>query len=178
MATNEPLEKFASYLGSHMCRSTNRNIELEVWFRIVHLTPDGHNGTPAASYREQTVEIALGPKGTIENGNIGTPKRQAPPGQVLSAVPPGRGDPKSPREPKTPRVVELLRKAIEWQSLLESGAAANQTDIARRRESLGPGWHRSWACCAWHRRFRGKFCPCPMPLIVPPSQSEFFALSN
>jgi len=29
-------------------------------------------------------------------------------------------------------VVDLLRKAIEWQALLESGKIANQTDIARR----------------------------------------------
>jgi len=29
-------------------------------------------------------------------------------------------------------VIELLRKAIEWQTLLESGKIANQADIARR----------------------------------------------
>ena len=29
--------------------------------------------------REQTVEIALGPKGTFENGNIGTLTRRCPP---------------------------------------------------------------------------------------------------
>jgi hypothetical protein len=29
-------------------------------------------------------------------------------------------------------VVDLLRKAIEWQGLLESGDAENQADIARR----------------------------------------------
>jgi DNA-binding IscR family transcriptional regulator len=29
-------------------------------------------------------------------------------------------------------VVELLRKAIEWQTLLEAGQIANQADIARR----------------------------------------------
>ena len=32
----------------------------------------------------------------------------------------------------TPRVVELLRKAIEWQALLESGDDANQASIAHR----------------------------------------------
>jgi len=51
---------------------------------------------------------------------------------VLSAFPPGRGDPKPPREPKTPRVVELLRKAIEWEVLLKSGKVASQADIARQ----------------------------------------------
>jgi hypothetical protein len=73
-----------------MCRSTNRPVDPEAWFRIVHLA------------------------------------------QVVSAVPPDRGDPKPPREPKTPRVVELLRKAIEWQVLLESGEIVNQADIARQ----------------------------------------------
>ena len=34
-------------------------------------------------------------------------------------------------------MVDLLRKAIEWQALLESGKIANQTDIARR-EGITP----------------------------------------
>jgi hypothetical protein len=34
--------------------------------------------------------------------------------------------------PKIPRVVELLRKAIEWQALLESGTVATQADISRQ----------------------------------------------
>lgn len=79
-----------------------------------------------AEYREQTVEFALGPKGTVENGNIATLTRRGPAGRVISAVPPRRG------KPKTPRVVELLRKAIEWQARLESGEAFNQSAIARR----------------------------------------------
>ena len=85
-----------------------------------------------AAYREQTVEIALWPKGAFENGNIGTLMRRVPADWVVSAVPPRRGKPKPPREPRTPRVVELLRKTIEWQALLESGDAANQAAIARR----------------------------------------------
>ena len=47
-----------------MCRSTNRRssvAEPEVWFRIVHITLDCH-GTLVAAHREQTVEIALGPR--------------------------------------------------------------------------------------------------------------------
>jgi hypothetical protein len=107
-------------------------IEPEIYFRIVHLAQDAQSGAPVAAYREQTVEIALGPKGVFENGNIGTLRRRAPPGQVLHAVPPGRGDPKQPRVPKTPRVVELLRKAIEWKDLLESGKIANQAEIAHQ----------------------------------------------
>lgn len=103
------------------CNSIRRRpgwAEPEVWFRIVHVALEGQDGAPVAAYREQTVEIALGPKGVFENGNIGILTR--------------RGKPKPPKEPRTPRVVELLRKALEWQALLESGDAANQADIARR----------------------------------------------
>ena len=81
-----------------MCRSTNRRssvAEPEVWFRIVHITLDCH-GTLVAAHREQTVEIALGPAD-----------------RVVSAVPQRRTTPITPTVPKTPRVVELLRKAIE-----------------------------------------------------------------
>ena len=39
-----------------------RVFEPEVWFRILHVAPDGHNGASAARYREQTVEIALMPR--------------------------------------------------------------------------------------------------------------------
>lgn len=115
-----------------MCRSTNRQADPEVWFRIVHLAQIGQSGIPVAAYREQTVELALGPMGAFENGNIAALTRLAPPDQVLNAVPPGRGDPKPPWEPKTPRVVELLRKAIEWKALLESGKITSQAKIARK----------------------------------------------
>lgn len=93
---------------------------------------DVSNGGPVAAYREQTVEIALGPKGAFENANVGTLTRRVAADRVVSAVPPRRGKPKPPTEPKSPRVVDLLRKAIEWQALLESGEAANQAEIARR----------------------------------------------
>jgi len=42
--------------------------EPEISFRIVHVAVDGAGGAPVAAYREQTVEIALGPKGAFENG--------------------------------------------------------------------------------------------------------------
>ncbi len=45
----------------------------EFYFRIVHIAQGGHNGAPVAPYREQTVEIALGPKLAFKNGKIGTP---------------------------------------------------------------------------------------------------------
>ena len=114
-----------------MCRSTNHRHSLaepEVWFRIVHITMDSQN----AAYRKQTIEIALGPRGAFENGNIGALTRKVPTDRVVSAVPPCRGKPKPLKDPRTPRVLESLRKAIEWQALLESGEAANQAEIARR----------------------------------------------
>ena len=54
-------------LAPRMCRSTNRQSDPEVWFRVVHLGQDGHKGTPVAYHREQTVEITLGPKGAFES---------------------------------------------------------------------------------------------------------------
>ncbi len=101
-----------------------------MWFRIVHITLE--DPSRSAIYVEQTVEIALGPKGAFENGNIGTLTRQVPGCQVVSAIPPPRGKPKPPKEPRPPQVVEFLRKAIEWQALLSSGEAKSQGDIAQR----------------------------------------------
>ena len=114
-----------------MCRSTNHRAsvtEPEVLFRIVHITMD----SPNTGYRKQTVEIALGPNGAFESGNIGALTRRVPADRIVSAVLPRRDKPKPSKEPKTPRVVELLRKAIEWQALLESGETASQAEIARR----------------------------------------------
>jgi hypothetical protein len=85
-----------------------------------------------APYRDQTVEIALGPKGSFENGNIGTLRRRTSANQVVSAVPPQWRDMKLPKEFRIPRVVELLRKAIEWQDLLKSGECTSQVEIAAR----------------------------------------------
>ena len=117
-------------LAPRKCRSTNRQVDPEVWFRIVHLAQVIQSMPLLARYGEQTVEVAIGPKGAFENGNIGALRLRAPPSRVVSAVPPS--SPKPAREPKTPRVVELLRKAIEWQALLETGELASQAEIARR----------------------------------------------
>jgi hypothetical protein len=105
-------------------------VEPEIYFRIVHAALDSHNGGPVAAHREQRVEIALGPKGAFDNGNIGTLRRWVAADRVVAL--PNRGNLKPPKEPKTPRVVELLRKAIEWQALLETGKITNQAEIARR----------------------------------------------
>lgn len=55
-----------------------------------------------------------------------------PANQVVSAIPPPRGKPKPPKVPRTPPVVEVLRKALEWQALLASGETKSQADIAQR----------------------------------------------
>ena len=74
----------------------------------------------------------LGP-GAFENGNIGALTRRVPVDRLVSACPPSQGNPKPPRESKTPRVADLLRKAIEWQqAFLELGEIASQAEIARR----------------------------------------------
>ncbi len=124
------MEKF--WLPNGKCiRSRPGWVEPEIWFRVVHIAQNGPNSAPVAAYREQTVEIALGPKGAFENGNIGALRLRAPPSRVISVAPQG-GNPKPPREPKTPRVVELLRKANEWKALLESGKIASQAEISLR----------------------------------------------
>jgi hypothetical protein len=63
-------------MGPQMSRSTNRQVDPEVWFRIVHLAQVGNPGAPLAPYRDQMVEIALGPEGAFENGNIGALTRR------------------------------------------------------------------------------------------------------
>ena len=118
-----------------ICASTRTcpgAVEPEVCFRIVHIAQECHDGASVAPYREQTVEIALGPKGAFENGNIGALTRWLAADRVIRATPLHRGNPKPPKAARTPRVVELLLKAIEWQGLLESGEIANQADIARQ----------------------------------------------
>ena len=108
----------------------------EVWFRIIHVSADHVKGS--VELREQTVEVALGPDGAFENGNVGVLTRRVPADRVVCAVPPPRypsrppEPPRPPREPRTPPVVETLRKALEWRQELDSGAVARQADIARR----------------------------------------------
>jgi hypothetical protein len=52
--------------------------------------------------------------------------------RVINALSPRVRNRKQPKAPRTPRVVDLLRKAIEWQALLESGEVSNQAAIARQ----------------------------------------------
>ena len=78
---NPPSVSRPGKLAPQMSRSTNRRPSLtepEIWFRIVHITPEIKDLRQEATDRAQTVEIALGPKGTFENGNIGTLTRRVP----------------------------------------------------------------------------------------------------
>ncbi len=107
-------------------------VEPEVWFRIVHVAGDGRHSAPMAAYRELRVEIALGPKGAFENGNIGFLTLQVQAARVVSAAPPRRDKLKPSKVAKTPRVAELLRKAIDWRRQLDAGEVLDQADIARQ----------------------------------------------
>lgn len=113
-------------------RTRPGRVEPEIYFRIVRLAQNAQSNARANTYREQTVEIALGPKGAFENGNIGALTHRVPGDRTVSAVLQMRGNPIPPKEPKTPRVVELLQKAIEWRRQLDASEVRNQTEIARR----------------------------------------------
>jgi len=131
---NQASVRTPGHLAPRVGLSTNWRgvVEPQVWFRIIHVAEDGHHRARGDAIREQTVEIALGPKGAFKNGNVGAVTRNVAANRVVSALPEPRGRPGPAKEPKTPRVVELLRKALEWQALLESGEVRNQTEIAQR----------------------------------------------
>jgi hypothetical protein len=104
----------------------------EVWFRIVHIAQEGADRAPVAAYREQTVEIALGPKGAFQTGIVGALKRRVAPDQTVNALSAKARNRKPPKPPRTPKVVELLRTAQEWRRQLDAGEVENQAAIARR----------------------------------------------
>lgn len=107
--------------------STNRSraVGPEIWFRIVHSAVPSENCALREAYREQEVEVALG------SIDIGVLTRRIEADQGVRVVPSARAIPK-PTGPKTPRVTELLRKAIEWQRQLDAGEVQNKTEIARQ----------------------------------------------
>jgi hypothetical protein len=73
--------------------------------------------------------VALGPNPTFQSNWVGTVTRRVLPGQVVNAVPLSR---RKARPPKRARIVETLRKAIEWRCQLDAGEVPNQAAIARR----------------------------------------------
>ncbi|MBN2565587.1 MAG: hypothetical protein JXB46_07730, partial [Candidatus Eisenbacteria bacterium] len=123
-----------AHLAPRMCRSTNsrRVAQPEVWFRIRHIAEDGHHGPLGDAYRDQTVEVTLGPKGAFNKGNLGVLTRRVATDRVVRALPEPRGKPKPLRKPETPRVVELLRTAMEWERQLDAGEVGTQAEIAGR----------------------------------------------
>ena len=135
LLTTTPPQFPASGADLPECNSTRRRsrwAEPEIVFRIVHVTLDGRGG-PA--YREQTVEVALGPKPRFENATLATLTRRVPADRVVTAVPERprrRWRPKRARKPRTPSVVRLLRKALEWRRQLDAGEVRSQAEIARR----------------------------------------------
>lgn len=111
-------------------RSRPGLVEPDVCFRVVHNAQVGQHRAPEATYREQTVEVAVESKGVFKNDPVADVTRRTPVNKIVSAIPPLQGDPKPPKEPKPPRVAELLKKAIEWQALLDAGKIASQVEIA------------------------------------------------
>jgi hypothetical protein len=103
-----------------------------VVFRIVHATANEPKEIPV--YREQAVEVTLGPKAAFKDGNVGRLSRLVPAARVVNAVPSSTAKPKPPKEARTPRVTELLRKAIQWQGLLDSGEVPSMAEIAHRED--------------------------------------------
>jgi hypothetical protein len=101
-----------------------------VVFRIVHVADA--DGQAPAGYRDQTVEVALGPNHTFPVGSLAALTRRVHADRVVTGAGRRNSRPKRARQPKTPRVAELLRKALAWRALLESGQVANQAEIARR----------------------------------------------
>jgi len=85
-----------------------------------------------AAYRDQTVEIALGPKGAFQTGIVGALKRRVAPDQTVNALSAKARNRKPPKAPQTPKVVEILKTAQEWRRQLNAVDVANQAEIARR----------------------------------------------
>jgi len=111
---------------------TQRDGPPEVWFRILHIAPNGLAIIPEPELLEQTVEIALGPEGAFENGNVGTFKRRVTADRIVNAAAKARRPAKHVREPRPPHVIELLQRAQEWHRQLEAGEVRTQAEIAQR----------------------------------------------
>jgi hypothetical protein len=131
---NQTPVRTPAHPAARMCQSTNHPLAAvpEIWFRIRHIAVAGGDGPPVDEFRELTVEVAVGPKGALKHCRIGTLRRRVASSRVVTAGPTRRCRPTPPRAPRAPRVAELLRKAIEWQALLDYGQVANQAAIARR----------------------------------------------
>lgn len=65
-------------------------IEPGVSFRIMHSAQVGHNNVSVATYREQTVEIAVESKGEFKNDPVANVTRRTPFERIVSAISPLR----------------------------------------------------------------------------------------
>ena len=107
----------------------------------MYVTPE--HGKYASAEYHQIVEVALGPWAAFANGNVGHVERMIPADRLVSAVALRRRRSTShrpsqpPRLPKPSRIVETLRKAMEWRRQLDAGEAESQAALARR-EGLTP----------------------------------------
>jgi len=77
-----------------------------------------------------------------------------------------------------PRVVELFRKALEWQSLLQSGQVHNQAEIARREGINGPRVAQVMGPLRLTPRSSSTSCPCPTRSAGPRSPSGRYGRSH
>jgi len=98
--------------------------------------------------------------------------------RVVSAFLPSRSNPTLPRKPKSPRVVELLRKAIEWKALLESGEIATQADIACQEGITRARVTQVMGMLRLAPEIQEQFCPCPSWFRDPRFRSGRFDLLN
>lgn len=78
------------------------------------------------------MEIALRPRDAFKNANRATLSLRVPTGQVVCAGPSTHASPRPPKSPSEPRIKKLMRMALQWQRLLDSGHIASRVDIARR----------------------------------------------
>ena len=130
------------------------------------------SGAPVAAYREQTVEIALGPKGAFENGNIGTLTRRVATVRVVSAFP------TRPRQPHPP---PKTKDAPSGRTPPKSHRVEGSPGIRQDRQPgryCSPGGHHPrpgdtghGPACGLHRRSGKRSLPRPAPSTVAPSQS-------
>ena len=116
-----------------MCRYANPSYpaEPEVWFRIRHVALD-LRAPPVARFRDQRVEIALGPRKAFETANIGALTRRVAVERVVTTAPVRKAPLLNRRALRAPRIVGLLRKARAWRDLLDSGEVSSRAEIARR----------------------------------------------
>jgi hypothetical protein len=110
----------------------------EIWFKIVHIAQESKDNALIAAYHEQTVEIGLGPKGAFQTGIVSALKRRVAPDQTVNALSAKARNRKPPKAPQTPKVVELLKTAQEWQRQLNAGEVESRAAIARREGITRP----------------------------------------